>query len=632
MDISEKKKTPDNDKPEHEGPPVMEDRPSTPEEYAKARAAARADNRVYGISGPGDWLGEAPVIDPKKVKEIITRDVVVVGGGNGGLAAALGAVDEGATVAVLEVQPVDGFVKLANKNMASGGWYGGDIGHVNSKWLIERGFGPYNTGEIAYEFFKRSNGNCDPDLIRKFVQYSGPMMDRMMEVFESMRERRQKEDGAVELKVDIFGRRDVTVDYTDLLEHPLAINHHQHEGVSYPIVQADYKTWPCNIQFYGHQGNDLGYFNKYIMYYTQEHGADWFFEHRGIVLQQNEAGDVTGVYAEDMRNPGTYRLFRAEKGVVVAAGDFIGDEKMCWALINSLMEYGERNGQTMENWRRKSTRRGDGHKMMCWAGAVMQASPRGSIMGKISPSGPWGTVPILQLNCLGKRFYNEACFNGAASALFQQPDGLACYVADKKIWQTIYKATLDHGAPNFGLPEMTRICQESFAQIKVGDPNGSKVYGMHLPGASRFPETVYAAETLDELADFLGYKGQAKETFLAEIEHYNELCRSPEGDTDYGKDKDLMIPIDEPPFYGGKTQLSGKPSLGLATLAGVIADSEFRVARGGDKQNPIRGLYTCGNCLGNRYGEKYVTPMAGNSIGMAMTHGWLAGKNAAHAV
>lgn len=58
----------------------------------------------------------------------------------------------------------------------------------------------------------------------------------------------------------------------------------------------------------------------------------------------------------------------------------------------------------------------------------------------------------------------------------------------------------------------------------------------------------------------------------------------------------------------------------------------IRVARNGVKKDPIKGLYTCGNCLGNRYGLEYVTPMASNSIGMAQTHGWLAGKNAAKGV
>ena len=110
------------------------------------------------------------------------------------------------------------------------------------------------------------------------------------------------------------------------------------------------------------------------------------------------------------------------------------------------------------------------------------------------------------------------------------------------------------------------------------------------------------------------------------------MCYSEEGDVDYGKEKKFMFPIDEPPYYGGSRALDSRPSLGLVTLAGVIADDEFRVARNGVKKDPIKGLYTCGNCLGNRYGLEYVTPMAGNSIGMAQTHGWLAGKNAAKGV
>ena len=35
--------------------------------------------------------------------------------------------------------------------------------------------------------------------------------------------------------------------------------------------------------------------------------------------------------------------------------------------------------------------------------------------------------------------------------------------------------------------------------------------------------------------------------------------------------------------------------------------------------NAIKGLYTCGNSLGGRYGTGYNTPCAGNSIGMTGT-------------
>jgi len=60
------------------------------------------------------------------------------------------------------------------------------------------------------------------------------------------------------------------------------------------------------------------------------------------------------------------------------------------------------------------------------------------------------------------------------------------------------------------------------------------------------------------------------------------------------------------------------------TLAGLVTDGNLNVVDG--KLTPIKGLYAAGNCLGQRYGNGYSTPTAGNSIGMAMTHGRVAGK------
>ena len=83
---------------------------------------------------------------------------MVLGGGHSGLMAALGAVDEGCTVAVVEQQPWGAFVDLEGTGANMGGWYGEDIGHVNSQFLIDRGFGPSHTGEIVSEFCKRAGG------------------------------------------------------------------------------------------------------------------------------------------------------------------------------------------------------------------------------------------------------------------------------------------------------------------------------------------------------------------------------------------------------------------------------------------------------------------------------------------
>jgi len=65
---------------------------------------------------------------------------------------------------------------------------------------------------------------------------------------------------------------------------------------------------------------------------------------------------------------------------------------------------------------------------------------------------------------------------------------------------------------------------------------------------------------------------------------------------------------------------------GLATLSGLVCDDKLRVLNKDFK--PIKGLFACGNTLGGKYGPQYATPFSGNSIGMALTHGWLAGKYA----
>ena len=106
-------------------------------------------------------------------------------------------------------------------------------------------------------------------------------------------------------------------------------------------------------------------------------------------------------------------------------------------------------------------------------------------------------------------------------------------------------APLDHGAPNFGMDDYMVQLEAGMNAVEVGNPEGTFVIGANLAERKMMGGTVYAAETLDELADMLGYADEAKENFLASIEHYNELCHSEDGDTDYGKDKAFMVPIDD---------------------------------------------------------------------------------------
>lgn len=593
---------------------------------------AAAGDRVPGYCGPGNWLGEAPAIADTEISQEYTYDVVVLGGGHAGLMAALGAVDEGATAAVIEQQPWGAFVDLEGTGANMGGWYGEDIGHVNSQFLIDRGFGPYNTGEITAEFCKRAGGRVNPDIIRSFVQQSGPMFDRYKEVYDMYEAERKENDGNVHLTGTLVRIPGVEVpdegdfDMSNMFEYPLCNTQAAYSGynVSYPIECGGYKTWPCNAQFYGYHGNDIEFIHKYIVKYTQENGAEWYFEHSGVVLVQNEAGDVTGLIAKDAE--GKYVKFNCNKAVILAAGDFIGDPAMCWALLNEGMEWGERAGATAEDWARTGNRAGIGHKMGCWAGGMIEPSPRGWMgLGGLA-NGPWGTAPVLSLNVEGKRFCNEGAIPQLSPIALRQPAGLCCYVTDANWAESVAKAPLDHGAPNFGMDDYYDALKADMDAVELGNPEGTDVVGANLAERKMMKGTVFAANTLEELADLLGYEGEAKQNFLDSIAHYNELCHSADGDTDYGKDKDFMVPVEKAPFYGGKGELRHGSNPMMVTMSGLVTDASQNVLT--KDWTPIKGLYAAGNCLGGRYGFGYSTPFAGNSVGMAMTHGWLAGHTA----
>ena len=60
---------------------------------------------------------------------------------------------------------------------------------------------------------------------------------------------------------------------------------------------------------------------------------------------------------------------------------------------------------------------------------------------------------------------------------------------------------------------------------------------------------IQKADTLEELADKLGFAGEAKETFLNTCARYNELYDMQE-DVDFGKPAYRLSSLRNPPYYG----------------------------------------------------------------------------------
>ncbi len=91
-------------------------------------------------------------------------------------------------------------------------------------------------------------------------------------------------------------------------------------------------------------------------------------------------------------------------------------------------------------------------------------------------------------------------------------------------------------------------------------------------------------------------------------------------DEDFGKRKELLIPINKPPYYG----LKFGPAV-LAVVGGLRVDTKMRVLD--EDGAAVEGLYAIGNAAGGRYGVDYPLVICGNSHGTALTFGYLLGKH-----
>ena len=132
---------------------------------------------------------------------------------------------------------------------------------------------------------------------------------------------------------------------------------------------------------------------------------------------------------------------------------------------------------------------------------------------------------------------------------------------------------------------------------------------------------MYGADTIEELAEYMGLDEESKQTFINTVAHYNELCEKG-ADDDFGKDPTYMIALTNPPYYC----YANTPNRNdiMCAFAGLFVDGNQQVmaAQTFDK---IAGLYATGNCAGGRFPLQYTAPMNGASIGFALAGGYALG-------
>ena len=221
--------------------------------------------------------------------------------------------------------------------------------------------------------------------------------------------------------------------------------------------------------------------------------------------------------------------------------------------------------------------------------------------GKIKQYNP-GTQPFLKVNRNGERFANESCpYNDIVYAAAHQPGRVYAQICDANILEDVKRFH------TIGCSAQTRNAGEDY--IKKQMENAEK------------EGCFFKADTIEELADKLGFAGDAKETFLATVERYNALYDAQE-DTDFGKPAYRLSAIRKAPFYGCWLGAS------LLTTEQGIAINEKGQALDNDNK-PMPGLYITGDMSGSFFANNYPCLMAGVAMGRTLTFAMKAVKQMA---
>lgn len=320
-------------------------------------------------------------------------------------------------------------------------------------------------------------------------------------------------------------------------------------------------------------------------------GVDFRYRTPGARLIREGKGPVTGVIAG---KPGDYTKFIAAKGVVMATGDY-GSNKEMLSYYCHIATYVNHNVYTP-----MGANVGEGHKMGLWAGAALQKGMHAPMIHTLGGAWPYF---FLHVNKRGLRYHNEdvscqACCLG----MMMQPDGIGWTILDSDFLKYVPQ-TIPIGG-GFFWDHPGRNMDEAWAP---GEDMAALEDNLKAGLA-------FKANTWDDLAAKMKVPADALKKTVA---RYNELVKK-SIDEDFGKRKELLFPIEKPPFYGGLMK-----SALLATTSGLRTNPNLEVLDEHDE--PLGGLYAVGNVQGDMFAVDYPTVFPGLSHGRCVTFGRMVG-------
>ena len=536
--------------------------------FAQAKGEANVSSVQLPTGDETDWLGKEPDIDEAAITETIDTDIVIVGAGNGGMFAAAYAAANGLNFRVIEQNSAVQDTRH---------WYGA----IDSAAAKEAGVPATDKAKLLSEISRYASGKCDQRVVKTWINESAAMHDFMRGILE-----------------DQFGW---TCEFTSGAEAAWPAENAEHNtDYLYPVQEHNYRQSESES---GLQRNEA------LQQYIEELGYSIDFKTSLAKLEKDADGRVTGIIAQSTEDDHFIR-YNANDGVLLACGGFPGNPYMMEQLdplgtsVTTACSYSPAD-------------KGYGIRAAVWAGANLdkEAAPmlfdRGVVApgvdggyvdsdtafggkafpGKIRQYNP-GTQPFLKVNRNGERFANESCpYNDIVYAAAHQPGRVYAQICDANILED---AKRFH---TIGCSAQTRNGGEKYIQGKMDEAIEA--------GA------LFKCDTLDELADKMGFTGAAKDTFLATVERYNELYDK-QNDEDFGKPAYRLSAIRTAPFYGCWLGAS------LLTTEQGIAINEKGQALDNDNK-PMPGLYITGDMSGSFFANNYPCLMAGVAMGRTLT-------------
>ena len=536
--------------------------------FAQAKGEATVTSVQLPTGDETDWLGKEPDIDEASITETIDTDIVIVGAGNGGMFAAAYAAANGLNFRVVEQNSAVQDTRH---------WYGA----IDSSAAKEAGAPATDKAKLLSEISRYASGKCDPRVVKTWINESAAMHDFMRSILE-----------------DKYGWE---CEFTagDEAKWPDENGEHNTDYL-FPVQEHNYMASESKS---GTPRNVL------LQQYIEELGYTVDFKTSLAKLEKDADGRITGIIAQSTED-GHFIRYNANDGVLLACGGFPGNPYMMEQLdplgtsVTTACSYSPSD-------------KGYGIRAAVWAGANLdkEAAPmlfdRGIVApgvdggyvesesafggkafpGTIRQYNP-GTQPFLKVNRNGERFANESCpYNDIVYAAAHQPGRVYAQICDANILED---AKRFH---TIGCSAQTRNGGEAYLQSKMDEAIEA--------GA------LFKCDTIEELADKLGFTGEAKDTFLATIDRYNELYDN-QNDVDFGKPAYRLSAIRQAPFYGCWLGASL-----LCTEQGIAINEKGQALDNDNK--PMPGLYVTGDMSGSFFANNYPCLMAGVAMGRTLT-------------